>query len=217
MSESDVADTATPGRRVRRSLIGRLGDLGLTVLAALGTVSIAFVVLAVVFDIGILMFRTGSMGPTIPAGSVAIARQIPAAEMSPGDIVTVERGEGELPVTHRVTRIIESDPVTGAVTFDMRGDANDSDDPGPYVASTVKLVLFSIPGGAPVIQQFSNPVVLAGLTLAASLLVGWSVWTRGDDDHTKGDDEEDDDDDDNDSHPASGADPADHQSTGRSG
>ncbi|MBC7308235.1 MAG: hypothetical protein H5T80_15190, partial [Dietzia sp.] len=117
MSESDVADTATPGRRVRRSLIGRLGDLGLTVLAALGTVSIAFVVLAVVFDIGILMFRTGSMGPTIPAGSVAIARQIPAAEMSPGDIVTVERGEGELPVTHRVTRIIESDPVTGAVTF----------------------------------------------------------------------------------------------------
>ncbi|MBB1020443.1 S26 family signal peptidase [Dietzia sp. E1] len=215
MSELELADPAAPVRPARRGLIGRLGDIGLTVLAALGAVSIAFVVLAVVFDIGILMFRTGSMGPTIPAGSVAIARQIPAAEMSPGDIVTVERGEGELPVTHRVVRIIDSDPVTGAVAFDMRGDANDSDDPGPYAASTVKLVLFSVPGGAPVIQQFSNPVVLAGLTVAASLLVGWSVWTRGDEEGHEEDDE--DDDDDNDDHPASGADPADPQNTGRSG
>ena len=174
----------TPSRRrtpTRRA--GRLvGDWLLSVLALAGSVCIALVVLGVLFDVAIMMFRTGSMSPTIPTGSIALVHEIPATEMDEGDVVTVDRGDSTLPVTHRVTKIIDTDEATGVVTFTMRGDANETDDPHPYAESEVSRVLFSVPGVAPVIQWFSNPAVLGGLTLGASALVVWAFWPRKDDD-----------------------------------
>ena len=55
------------------------------------------------------MFKTGSMSPTITAGSVALVREIPASEINVGDVVTVDR-EDALPVTHRVTSIVYPGP-----------------------------------------------------------------------------------------------------------
>jgi signal peptidase len=138
------------------------------------------VVLGLVFNVSIMMFRTGSMEPTIKTGSIALVREIPAVEIAEGDVVTVDRGEDLLPVTHRVTEIQHVDESTGDVTFVMRGDANDTDDPEPYTADTVRRAFFSIPGIAPVIQWFQNPYVLGGLTLGASVLVVWAFWPRDD-------------------------------------
>ncbi|WP_404287410.1 signal peptidase I [Glutamicibacter arilaitensis] len=135
------------------------------------------VILGVVFNVSIMMFRTGSMSPTITAGSIAFVREVPATEIAVGDIVTVERGENILPVTHRVIEILETDG-NGFVTFTMQGDANETRDVDPYNVSTVKTVLFSIPGVAPVIQWFSIPYVLGGLTVGASALVVWAFWPR---------------------------------------
>ncbi|GAA2028193.1 hypothetical protein GCM10009720_04970 [Yaniella flava] len=158
----------------------RLGDILLSVLAVAGAICLILVVVGLTMNVSIMMFRTGSMDPTIPAGSIALVREIPAAEMSEGDIVTVDRGDDLLPVTHRVTEITDLDPQSDAVTFVMRGDANNVDDPEPYTAQTVRRVFFSIPGVAPVIQWFQNPLVLGGLTLAASALVVWAFWPRKD-------------------------------------
>ena len=158
-----------------------LGDQLLTALAVAGAISLMCVLLGFVFQLSLLMFRTGSMGPTIPAGSIALAREIPAAEVSPGDVVTVNRGDGLLPLTHRVVGISKIDPATGDATFTIRGDANPVDDPRPYTESAVRLVMFSAPGGASILQWFNNPAVLGGLTLAASALVGWAFWIRDDD------------------------------------
>ena len=137
---------------------------------------IVLVILGVVLDVSIMMFRTGSMSPTITAGSIALVREIPATDMNEGDIVTVSRGEETLPVTHRVVEILETDPGSGMVTFEMRGDANETPDPKPYSESTVSRVMISIPGVAPIIQWFSNPYVLGGLTLGATTLVVWAFW-----------------------------------------
>jgi signal peptidase len=122
------------------------------------------------------MFRTGSMAPTIPAGSVSIVQRVDASELEVGEVVTVDRAE-QLPVTHRITSVAEGGtPAERVIT--MRGDANEQDDPHPYIVTSARVVLFSVPGIAPVIASFGDPMVLGGLTLGAALLVGWAFWPR---------------------------------------
>src|SRR5690606_30754746 len=117
---------------------------------------------------------TGSMTPTIPAGSIAFVQQIPASEIRVGDIVTVDR-PGELPVTHRVTSVTGEGDTR---TITMKGDANTVEDPQPYTVSDVRRVLFAVPGLANVVVWFSNPLVLGSITVLASLLVTWAFWPR---------------------------------------
>ncbi|MBN9157349.1 MAG: signal peptidase I [Microbacterium sp.] len=155
---------------------GLLGEILLWVAAVAGFVCIVLVILAFTAHITLILFRTGSMSPTIPAGSVAIVQQIPASEVHVGDVVTVDR-PGQLPVTHRV-RLIEDGPSAAARLLTLRGDANAQDDPAPYPVSTVRIVRFAIPGLAPVIVAFGNPFVLGGLTLGASALVVWAFWPK---------------------------------------
>ncbi|WP_262774884.1 signal peptidase I [Brevibacterium permense] len=166
----------------KRNVGSLLGGAVLNILAVLGVVCIVLGILSFVFNISIIMFKTGSMSPTIPAGSASLVREIPAEEMEVGDIVTADRGEKVLPVTHRVTEIQSIDDSTGAVTFEMKGDANAEKDPDPYTAETVRTVMFSIPGVAPILQQWRNPFLLGGITIAASLLVVWAFWPRRDED-----------------------------------
>ncbi|WP_152348665.1 signal peptidase I [Brevibacterium sp. CFH 10365] len=167
----------------RNSKVGAwIGGAVLNILAVLGAVCIVLVIAGLVFNVSIIMFKTGSMSPTIPAGSAALVREIPAQDMEVGDVVTVDRGEKVLPVTHRVIDIHSVDESTGAVTFEMKGDANEEKDPDPYTAEVVRTVMFSVPGIAPVLQQWRNPYLLGGITIAASLLVVWAFWPRRSDD-----------------------------------
>ncbi|UOE24777.1 S26 family signal peptidase [Agromyces soli] len=160
--------------------VGRAaGDAVLFLLAAAGAVCIALVVAALAFNITIMLFATGSMSPTIPAGSAALVREIPAGEVQLGDVVTVER-DGRLPVTHRVVGVDASPSGDGerrALT--LRGDANPVDDPSPYDVATVRIVLWSVPGVAGVITALQQPIVLGGLTLGLTALVLWAFWPRG--------------------------------------
>lgn len=168
--------TATPARARLRP--GRMiGDVLLWLAAVAGAVCILLVVLALTAQITLIMFRTGSMSPTIPAGSVAVVQRVPASEIEVGDVVTVDR-EGELPVTHRVTSIDVGASADERV-ITMRGDANAAADPFPYTVSSVRKVLFSVPGIALIIAGMGNPVVLGTLTVAATALVVWAFWPRG--------------------------------------
>lgn len=153
-----------------------LVDAVLWVAAVAGVACIALVILALAANITLIMFRTGSMSPTIPAGSVAVVQQIPASDIEVGDVVTVDR-PGDLPVTHRVTSVGPgADEQQRIIT--MRGDANAGDDPFPYTVSSVRIVLFSVPGIAAVIVMLGDPFVLGGLTVAATALVVWAFWPR---------------------------------------
>lgn len=164
-------------RRRRGGVARVLGDVLLWLAAAGGVVCIVLVVLAYAFDITLIMFRTGSMSPTIPAGSVAVVQRVPAADIQVGDVVTVDR-EGQLPVTHRITTITAgASPDERVIT--LRGDANEMDDPFPYTVSSVRIVRFAMPGIATVVVAMGDPYVLGGVTIAAALLVGWAFWPRG--------------------------------------
>lgn len=160
-----------------RARLARIaGETVLTVLAIGGAICMVLVALAFMFNMTLVMFKTGSMSPTIPAGSVALVREIPASEIRIGDVVTVDRA-GALPVTHRVTSVTAGTR-PGERTITMRGDANQADDPAPYQVSSARIVMGSVPGLANVIVWFAHPLVLGGITLGASALVTWAFWPR---------------------------------------
>lgn len=174
----------SPGRAVvshhapRRSLLSYLlGGLA-NLLAAGGVVAVGLVIAAVTMNISLIMFKTGSMSPTIPTGSVAVVKEISADEITVGDMVTVDRGE-RLPVTHRVIEIHPQGP--GEALIRMQGDANPNPDEGMYRVQTVRKVLWSVPDLAKVIVWFGDPMVLGGISLLASLGVLWAFWPKTDD------------------------------------
>lgn len=153
-----------------------IADVLLWLAAVGGVICIVLVVLAFTAQITLIMFRTGSMSPTIPAGSVAVVQRVPAADIAIGDVVTVDRVD-ELPITHRVTSV-EPGATADERIITMRGDANAEGDPFPYTVTSVRIVLFSIPGIATLIVGMGNPYVLGGLTVAATTLVVWAFWPR---------------------------------------
>lgn len=168
------APASAPATRPR---LGRvLGEILLWLAAIGGVVCMVLVIVAFAANITLMMFRTGSMAPTIPAGSVAVVQSVAASEVGVGDIVTVDR-EGDLPVTHRITSISPG-AVDEERVITMRGDANAADDASPYVVRTVRVVLFSVPGVATAIVAMGDPVVLGGLTIGATALVVWAFWPR---------------------------------------
>jgi signal peptidase I len=147
----------------------------LSIAAAGGIVCIVLVILAFTLHITLIMFRTGSMAPQMPTGSLAVVKQIPAAHARIGDVVTVDRPH-QLPVTHRVVSITPQ--ADGRTQLRLKGDANPEPDIQPYAVRTVRRVIWSAPGLAYVIVWFSQPVVIGSLTLAVALLVSWSLWPQ---------------------------------------
>lgn len=151
----------------------------LNVAAVGGALCIGWVVAALVFHLSLIMFRTGSMSPGIPAGSLALVHEIPATEARIGEIVTVDR-TNQLPITHRVVKVIAppgARPGT-PVELVLKGDANPTVDPAPYRVSTVRQVLWSQPGLARVVVWLANPAVIGSLTVATTALVTWVFWPR---------------------------------------
>lgn len=159
----------------RRNMRGRLGNALLNVAAVGGSLCIVLVILAFFFQITLIMFKTGSMSPTIPAGSLAIVKKIPASEVHVGDVVTIDRASA-LPVTHRVTSVSPAEGSAAKIT--MRGDANPTDDPLPYEVQTVRIVLWSVPELAYTVNAANNPVVLGSMTVVMAGVVTWAFWPR---------------------------------------
>lgn len=170
------------GGKGRRSIFGWIGEAVLTLLAIFGVLCVAAVIAAWVFGVNIMMFRTGSMAPEIPAGSVALVRDIPAAEAEVGDVITVERSGGQLPVTHRVISN-EPDPEGGPEDriIRMKGDANPNPDPVDYHVSEVQRLFWSQPGWGHFVARLADPLTLGIVTVIAAVIVTWAFWPRGSD------------------------------------
>ena len=183
MSETPDSEllSTDAGRRGRPSLLYRLGqdliDVLLWTIGILGLLSLIAAIVAHLWGLSIILFSTGSMSPTIPAGAAAVVQRIPASEIKVGDVVTVERKDA-LPVTHRVTSVQPSEGVPGTYVITMKGDANLSADAAPYQVSEVLRVLYSVPGVAQTIAKLRSPYVIGGLTMVAGLLVTWAFWPR---------------------------------------
>lgn len=150
---------------MRRPAWRRLGaETVLTLAAALGAVCMLAALAAVALDVRPLIFRSGSMSPSIPTGALALARTTPADELRVGDVVSVTDGRG-IRVTHRIEAI---EPAGGAVTLTLRGDDNEDPDPAPYVVAEADRVFWSQPGLGTVVHRLQTPPVV----FTAGVVVG---------------------------------------------
>lgn len=140
-------------------------EVALTVGAIAGVLCVVAAVVSASFGLSPLVFRSNSMAPAIDVGDVAISRSVPAADVRPGDIVSVSRADGTR-ITHRVVSIDAR--VGNSTTMTLRGDANNVADPEPYTVTSAERVVFRVPGLGVVLTLFANPyswMIAALLTL----------------------------------------------------
>ncbi|SDS84491.1 signal peptidase I [Microlunatus soli] len=164
-----TAPTEPATRRVAGRTLITIGDVALWVVAVLGACSLLLTLAAVLFAVRPLIFRSGSMAPTITAGSLALAHRVPADAVRVGDIVSVTTDDTR--VTHRV---ISTRPDGDRTLLRLRGDANSAPDRDPYRVATVDKVWFAVPAMGYVISWLSRPpgvFVLAGYAAAMLALV----------------------------------------------
>ena len=114
----------------------------LTVVAIAGFVAV-LVIIPRMQGGAALNVLTGSMTPTIPAGSIVVVTPIDPDAIKPGDVITYQMAPGVAEyVTHRVVRVQHK---TQPKSFLTKGDANPGfDDPVPAGAVRGK-VTFNMP------------------------------------------------------------------------
>ncbi|MFE0748892.1 signal peptidase I [Gordonia sp. NPDC058843] len=148
---------------------GRVVDAALSLGAVAGVVCMCMALGAVFFGITPLVFRSGSMAPAIPSGSLALARDVPADDIAPGAVVSVIADNGNR-ITHRVASVEES--AGNSVSLVLKGDANAEPDATPYVVTDVTRVVFDVPYLGYAVAWSSTPAArAAGTILAVWLLV----------------------------------------------
>jgi signal peptidase len=113
---------------------------------------------------------SGSMEPTLPVGSLAVAKAVPADTIREGDVITFARPSGQPgTITHRVTHIQTR---KGVRFYTTTGDANPSADPwslrlpdqaGKHVAT--------VPYAGYVALFIARPEVRAGVMALLTLLL----------------------------------------------
>ena len=149
-----------------RRALHRAGDLALSVGALVGALCLVLTLGGVLFGIRPVIFQSGSMSPAIPAGSLALAKDVPAKDLRVGDVVTVRVGEGR--VSHRIVDVTHHDPTA---TLHLQGDANDAPDEQTYEVSTVPRMLVSVPAAGGVLAWLTrNPGIFVVAGYAAIFL-----------------------------------------------
>lgn len=166
----------TEARRASRPRRRILKDVVLGVAAALGVLGVLWAILAPMLGLSIIVFRSGSMSPTIPTGSAAIVHSIPAAEIRVGNVVTVSRGSGTIPITHRVVSVATVTGDRSSRSIVLRGDANRFADAAPYVVKAVGRVQWSVPVLGTLLAIARTPLFLATMTVMVAALVLWAFW-----------------------------------------
>ncbi len=122
--------------------------------AGLGGLCLAWAATIHVLGLTPMIFTSGSMGPQIAAGDLALAESVPARAIGVGDVVSVVNAAG-VRVTHRVVEIDPVDTTTAVLT--LRGDANASPDAEAYTVTRVERVVTSVPAAGHVVDAVSSP------------------------------------------------------------
>lgn len=157
-------DARSIGNRGRRAAV--LGA------ASLVLVSVVAAIAALALGLQPLVVRSGSMAPEVGAGSLALARQVPATDVMIGDVVSVRDGDGRR-LVHRVVAVEPSSSADGALQLRLRGDANPTVDARPITVVDVDRVVMTVPtvGSAVAWASDRDGIVLAcGATIVVALL-----------------------------------------------
>lgn len=179
-----------------RRLTDRLASLGVYALAGFGVLSLLTLGLGFWLNMGLVMFRTGSMEPSIPTGSVALVQEVSPEQISDADVLTVQTEGMEISVTHRVIAVNEAEDIRWAeehaslsrtdvqdgeaTVIRMRGDANQVQDREPYVIreGQAQVVLGHVPALAHAVQGLAQREVQIPFAAAMAVAIAWAFWPR---------------------------------------
>ncbi|EMY34296.1 S26 family peptidase [Arthrobacter crystallopoietes BAB-32] len=148
-------------------VLNRGQNAALTGGAILGTLCLLLALAGMLAGAKPLIFTSGSMTPTIPAGGLALSLPAGAGDLVAGDVVSVENAQG-VRITHRV-QAVEHRGATAVLT--LKGDANDAVDAERYVVTTGDRVVWSAPLLGYAVAALGSPyAIFAGGLLSAYLL-----------------------------------------------
>lgn len=181
-------------------MIGRvLGTAVTTLLVAIAVGLATWFAYSSASGATLIAFRTGSMTPTMPQGAIAVTVPVRAAELRVGDVVTVQRANEAMPVTHRIIEIrdVSEQPAGGfdvraaapgrtlpgradpaAREIVMQGDANQVPDALPYVVADARRVVAAVPHLGSALMLLQSPISMGALVIGVGALVTWAFWPR---------------------------------------
>ena len=121
-------------------------------------------------NIELKIVKSGSMEPAIRTGGIIVIK--PASTYNVGDIITFgEDSPDTYPTTHRIVSINQAD---GRISYMVKGDANEEQDPNPvYANDIIGKVLFTVPAVGYVLDFARQPIgfiLLIGLPAALVIL-----------------------------------------------
>lgn len=161
---------------------GRVQQACLNVASVVGALAILWFLLSLLLGWSLVLFKTGSMAPTYPTGAAAVAVPVAADEIEPGDVVTVPRAAGGLPVTHRVVSVADPGTGDGAREPVLKGDDNATQDLELYTVTEADRVVVGAPYVGYAVTLLAQPKTLAILTTVVAALTVWVFWPRDEDD-----------------------------------
>ena len=144
--------------------------------ASIATLLLALSFVPTLFGFETLIVASGSMGRTLPIGSVALTRAVEAGAIAVGDVISFRHRGQEETITHRVIAVARQN---AQYAFTTKGDANrevDTDD-GIVGGSRVHRVEFVVPAAGHVVRYARTP--LGGVALIFVPVVGLLTDRRG--------------------------------------
>lgn len=161
-------------RRFR--LDGVFKDVVLAFAALLGICAVSWLVYTHQSGATVIVLKTGSMAPTIPQGSGAISKPVPASALAVGDIVTVRLDDASPLVTHRIRSIATVPGEPAMRSLILQGDANKTPDMFAYKVTQALKVSVTIPRAGYVMRALRTPIFLGAVVLTVGLLMLWAFW-----------------------------------------
>ena len=144
--------------------------------ASIATLLLALSFVPTLFGFETLIVASGSMGRTLPIGSVALTRAVEAGAISVGDVISFRhRGQAET-ITHRVIAVSRDN---SQYSFATKGDANQDPDVDNVVVggSRIHRVEFVVPVAGHLVRYARTP--LGGVALIFVPIVGLLTDRRG--------------------------------------
>lgn len=157
---------------------GRVQQVCLNIACGAGVLVIVWFLLSVLLGWSLVLFKTGSMAPTYPTGAAGISVPVTADQIETGDVVTVPRAEGGLPVTHRVVSVDDPGTGDGSRELVLQGDDNANPDREVYTVTEAEKVVVGAPYVGYGVTILAQPKTLAILTAAMAALTVWVFWPR---------------------------------------
>lgn len=152
-----------------------VGNVLLTALAVLGVLCGATWLAATAGWIQPLVVVSGSMEPEIRTGDLLVARPVAAAEVTPGQVVSLPSTLTGKLVTHRV---IDVERRGDRFAIRMRGDANEAADGETYAVEadgTVWRPALRVPWAGYGVVRLTAPGVAPPLLVAVAALVALAM------------------------------------------